>query len=359
MKLHWGDSQFGIRLQPPVLVAGIALASLLALVLVIALGADDASAQANVTRPSTVLSQLANAPAQFEGSSVIAHGQVSRRLGPIAGRAVFTLDDATTRADEQVLVVTRPLRDRQRASLALDAGDTVEVRGRVRILTRAEIRTLMLESDFSLEASALQRFLGRPVILARSINTTPRSARPESSRVDLGTEAGPTGSAVPAAQAGRPQPTTGLTREATERAVTVQGRITDVLDFQAFVLNGEILLVSAEPVALPLPSRRSPAFAEALRRGQDRLLQERIAPLDRLDLPGPRRAFAELPMQGDLVQVTGIVRRFTDRATFEDALRILFIDPRLVPFEAIAGRPVIVATSVSLVSSGATVQGRK
>ncbi|HEV2125811.1 MAG TPA: hypothetical protein VGW38_23900 [Chloroflexota bacterium] len=97
----------------------------------------------------------------------------------------------------------------------------------------------------------------------------------------------------------------------TNRQVTVQGEVTDVITANAFTIGGEVLVVTSQP----FPQQVQRTLRDALR-------------------------------QQNQVRVSGTVRTFTNRSALE---RELGIQLRGRAFDDWTGRPVIIASSVEKV----------
>lgn len=275
---------------------------------------------AGAQQVDTSVARVTNARGSTAGGrTVTVTGRVSAS-GNILGSPALTLDDPTTNATEQLIVIARQGQSSTINRLA--PGAAARVSGTVRFFNRADLNAIERQAGTSLDPALAQALVDRPVLLAGSV-------RP------VGGAAGGASRGIPSGEGSQFQ-TPRLTpqqveqaiaqnrgRELAGRTVTVTGQVSDVLNPNVIALQNDVLVVSAQPFSSLVPG---PSDVPASSRSSMNV----------------QRAF-QSPLQfGDTVQVIGEVRAFDPAALSSE----LGVDLRGLIFDAWSGRPVVIAQSV-------------
>lgn len=273
---------------------GLVLLGLPLLTLVIFLNQRDRDESESPNTDVTV-SDIANNPSEFYGKSVTVSGEID----DVMSRGAFVLGGKDFIGGSEVLVITAhalPGSGGRTKDAPAHENDLLQATGTVRPFDLAAVEK---ELSIDLNDAVFDAWSGKPVVVARSLNLTPR--------VKAVTEQGITVSLNEVVD---------NSSDYYGRVVIVSGEISDVMGSRAFAIGGgefvgdpKILVVSAG--ALPSVADRPP---EAL------------------------------ALENDILQVTGQVQAF-DLSAVENAIGYDLEDALFADW---VGRPVIIASSMNL-----------
>jgi hypothetical protein len=191
------------------------------------------------------LGNIASQPGNFFGRTVTVTGQVQQVFGPALGFIGVTLDDPQTPQSERIFALGR-----LPANVQVSQGDRLQIRARIAIMDENTVRQLEQETGLRMDAQEFQQMRGQPLLLARSITPVGGQAAQQlqQQQQQLQQQVGVGGRTV-AEIIRNPQQVIG-------QNVTVGGRVTDPLNRNAFVLENDLLVLSAQPLANIIQGRQ-------------------------------------------------------------------------------------------------------
>ncbi|HEV2125405.1 MAG TPA: hypothetical protein VGW38_21865, partial [Chloroflexota bacterium] len=187
---------------------------------------------------NVAIGRIAGQPNTYMNRTVNVTGQVRQVFGPALGFVGVTLDDPSTSAMEQIFAVARAPQDVQ-----ISQGDQVQLSARVHIFDQNTIRQIEQETGLRLDSSDFQQMMGEPVLVARTITPVggqaaqQRQQQQQQRQQQVGTGGATVAQIMRSAQ------------QFVGQSVTLSGSVTDPLNRNAFVLENDLLVLSAQPLA--------------------------------------------------------------------------------------------------------------